>query len=93
MPISLDKLMKEGKDVNGPVTRTKGKSTEREGKMPRAIKCDKKGSKYCMRKCRGSTECPKNIHVLKELAGYTLVQSYMGVAIDHPEWVGKWKKL
>lgn len=95
MSMDLKKLLEEGKETNAPVTRTGSgkKESVNSGKMPRATPCDKKGSKWCIRKCRGNTFCPKYIHLVKELAGYTLVQSYMGVAIDHPEWVGKWKKL
>ena len=93
--MDLDKLKETGTKTNDPVIRTGcgSKNKRKSGSMPRAHKCHMKGSKYCLNKCRGVTFCPRNIHVVKELAGYTLVQSYMGISIDHPEWVGKWKKL
>ena len=95
MSMDIEMLKKIGTDVEGPVSR-KGKGKKDKGnddKMPRANPCGMKGSSYCVNRCSGDSMCPKNIHTVKELAGYTLVQSHMGIATNHPEWVGKWKKL
>jgi len=95
MGMDIETLKKIGKDIDGPVSRKgTGKKNENSGsKLPRADPCTSKGSKWCINRCRGHSHCPKHIHNAKELAGYTLVQAYMGIATTHPEWVGKWKKL
>ena len=96
MSMDLETLKKIGTDVEGPVSRKgTGNKNNAKGndKLPRANPCGMKGSSYCRDRCSGDSMCPKKIHAVKELAGYTLVQSYMGIATTHPEWVGKWKKL
>ncbi len=93
MSMDIETLKRIGTDVDGSVRRTGSGKKQGTGKMPRAEKCEMHGSKYCINTCRGHSQCKKNIHVIKELTGYTLIQSWHGIATQHPEWVGRWKKL